>query len=151
MKNLLLFSRYRLGTFAVQDLIAFGVSALEAGLDSVSLRQLSWASQDESENISKLFEQSLMELGLKLPSTDEACIALAAELATEAIDGRRSPYDVAREVWWKIYNRFPQVERLRVFVGLASEYEDDWKNRASYEAEMVEEFKSLLAEQNEID
>ena len=53
--------------------------------------------------------------------------------------GRRlvvAPIEAACDIW-RIARLAPSAEpRLRVFVGLASEWDDDPDNRASYEEEM---------------
>ena len=62
------------------------------------------------------------------------------QAARELTCGAGAPIEAARRIWRIARLLAPSVEpRLRVFIGLASEWEDDPDNRASYEEEIRSE------------
>lgn len=79
------------------------------------------------------------EIGLE-PLTERIAGLVAAEqVARELTHGTVTPIEAARRIW-RIARLAPSAEPwLRVFVGLASEWEDDPGNRASYEEEIRSE------------
>jgi len=79
------------------------------------------------------------EIGLE-PLTEQVAGFVAAEhVARELTRGTVAPIEAARRIW-RIARLAPSAEpRLRVFIGLASEWEDDPDNRASYEEEIRSE------------
>jgi hypothetical protein len=129
----------------VKDLPAAAADALEAGYDSPSLRQLAGADGADFESVRNLFSQSLDELGIPIPSPAEAGLASARRIAGRIVRGEVAPYDGAKQIWAKIYTRFPHLKELKPFVGFATEYEDDEPNRGDYFHLIVEESKKLLA------
>jgi hypothetical protein len=135
---------YVFGTLPVERLPAAAADALEAGFDSRSLRQLAGSDGDDPESIRSLFRRALNELGVRLPSPSEAGLSIARRIAGDIARGSVGPYEGARQIWWKIYTRFPQLVELRGFVGYASEYEDDPANREDYSRLIVELSKRLL-------
>lgn len=136
---------YVLGALPADELPAAAADALEAGHDSPSLRQLAGADGADAEGIRNLFNKSLDELGIPIPSPSEAGLALARRIAGDIARGTVAPYDGAKQIWSKVYTRFPQLTELRPFVGFASEYEDDEAHRDDYSRLIVEESKKLLA------
>jgi hypothetical protein len=136
---------YVLGELPVDELPSAAADALEAGYDSPSLRQLAASSGADAEKIGDLFKKSLDELGIPIPSPSEAGLALARRIARDVVRGTVAPYDGAKQIWVKVYTRFPQLKKLRIFVGLASEYEDDEAHREGYSFDILGECKKLLA------
>lgn len=136
---------YVLGALPADELPAAAADALEAGHDSPSLLQLAGADGADAESIRNLFNKSLDELGIPIPSPSEAGLALARRIAGDIARGTVAPYDGAKQIWAKVYTRFPQLTELRPFVGFASEYEDDEAHRDDYSRLIVEESKKLLA------
>jgi hypothetical protein len=134
---------YALGKVPIDDLPAAAIEALEAGLDSPTLRQLAGADGADAETIRNLFSKSLGELGIPIPSPSEAGLAFARHIAGEIVRGVLAPYDGAKQIW-HIYTRFPELGRLRIFVGMASEYEDDETHRENYSRSIVEESRKLM-------
>jgi len=79
------------------------------------------------------------EIGLEPLTERLAGVAAAEEAAHELTRGVVRPIEAARRIWL-IARRAPSAEpQLRVFIGLASEWEDDAENRASYEEEIRSE------------
>ncbi|HWB20196.1 MAG TPA: hypothetical protein VG711_07850 [Phycisphaerales bacterium] len=136
---------YALGVLPVDVLPAAAVDALMAGHDSPSLRQLAGADGADAESIRSLFNRSLDELGIPMPSPSEAGLTWARRIADDIVRGTVTPYDGAKQIWVKVYTRFPQLTELRPFVGFASEYEDDKAHREDYSRLILDECKKLLA------
>jgi hypothetical protein len=136
---------YVLGALPADELPAAAAEALEAGHDLPSLRQLAGADSAEAESIRSLFNKSLAELGIPVPSPSEAGLALAQRIAGDIARGKIAPYDGAKQIWAKIYTRVPLLAELKPFVGFASEYEDDEAHREDYSRLIVEESKRFLA------
>ena len=79
------------------------------------------------------------EVGLQPLTEQEAGLVAAEQVARELTRGSVAAIEAARRSWG-IARLAPSAEpRLRVFVGLASEWEDDPDNRASYEEEIRSE------------
>jgi len=138
-------ARFRLGIVPASELPAVAAGALEAGFDSPAVRQLAGADGQDSEDLKKLFEKSLAELGLSIPTQDEAGLLVARSIAEEVVSGSLKPYEGAKQIWGRVYVRNPKLDALKVFVGLASEYEDDPQNRDAYQRDIVRECQLLVS------
>ena len=135
---------YALDMIHVDDLPIVAADVLEDDHDSPSLRQLAGLFGADSDEIRRLFHKSLDELSVPIPSPIEAGCSFARRIASDIVQGIVAPYDGARQIWTKIYIRFPQLIELRPFVGFASEYEDDEIHREDYSKLIIEESKRLL-------
>ena len=114
------------------------------GSDSPALYELADAKGKDTESIRKLFLRAVGELGVTLPSQEMAAMTFAREIARKVVERTLTPYVGARRIWREIYTRFPELHQLRVFVGLASEYEDDESHRDEYSQMIADECKNLL-------
>jgi len=137
---------YVLEQILTDDLPDVAAGALVDGHESESLRELADSARSDSGEIRRLFCKALGELGLPMPSRQEAGLATARSIAKDVVDGRMNPYDGARTIWWELYRRIDHLEPLKPFVGLANEYEDDEKHREDYAREIVQECRRLLGE-----
>ena len=135
---------YVLGQLLADDLPTAAVQALEDGFDSPALCQLAGGGGGDSQETRALFLKALDELKVPVPSPREAALSYAREVAGDVLNGAIAPYEGARKIWGEVYTRFPELKELTLFVGLASEYEDDEKHRDSYARQIVEECKALL-------
>jgi hypothetical protein len=130
------------------ELPGLATSALEAGLDSPSLRLLAGEMQPTWADSGPLFESALRDLGIPYEPPPQAGLALALHYARQISSGALRPYDGARHIWWDVANKFmddPVVwDQLRIFVGLASEYEDYPPARAKFEQQIRDEAGQLL-------
>lgn len=143
MKLETIIARYRLGLLASDELPAIAARALAADKDSPSLRRLAGTDAGDTDEIRRLFEKCLRELGLAVLSQDEAGLVVAKSIAHEVLSGALKPYDGAKRIWG-LYAKNPNLHGLRSFVGLASEYEDDPQNRSGYENEIAKACQSLI-------
>jgi hypothetical protein len=145
MKFQVITDDYVLGQIRADQLPECAANALEEGYDSPALCQLAAASVDNSERLQLLFSEVLEELRIPVPSRTEAALKKARTIAAEILNGQVSHYKGAKQIWNEVYVRYPELSQLRVFVGLASEYEDDTEHRSDYEWKIIEECNSLLA------
>jgi hypothetical protein len=76
-----------LGTLYVETIPSWATDALLAGYDSPSLRQLAGTDVVDHQEIRDLFQDSLRELGVSLPSPSEAGLSKAKEIADEIVRG----------------------------------------------------------------
>jgi hypothetical protein len=110
------------------------VQALIEGFDSPSLTKLAGESGDHSNlfEIEELLRHTLSELGLSLPSKDEAAHILISYWAERIVSGSVQPREGARHILVQVYHRTEHPndkfvgETLDIssLVGLAYEYDD---------------------------
>jgi hypothetical protein len=86
----------------------------------------------------------LSELGYETPDEQEALWRLACEKAEAIVQGDIAPYESADWIWRNVANRMTETGDLRIFVGLASEIEDDPDDRVELERQIVENARDLL-------
>ena len=135
---------YALGQVLADDLPDIAVRALENGHDSESLRQLAGKQGADTTQLQELFSRTLEEIGISMPSPEVAGLEVARRIAVRVLAGDIQPYAGARLIWKEVYWRSSEPEKLRIFVGLASEYEDDEKHRSNYERHIVQACKEFV-------
>ena len=81
-----------------------------------------------------------------MPTREQASLTLARQQARRIVAGEASPYEGARRIWSNIANEPGADPSLKIFAGLAGEWEDDKTHRAAYEADIMEEARRLLGE-----
>ena len=138
-------SEYVLGFLSVDDLPATGRALIEGGCDSPLLRQLAGETGEDLDEVRRLFLGAMRELGVEMPSVRDAGSVVAQAIASEVIAGAVTPYDGAKKIWDRLYTRWPELDQLRPFVGLASEYEDDANHREEYARDILAECEKLIA------
>jgi hypothetical protein len=79
-----------------------------------------------------------------VPRRDEAVRIIAREFARQIIVAEISPYEGARRIWEELAWETGADSSLMIFVGLASEWEDDALNQTEFEARIMEEAERLL-------
>ncbi len=135
-----------LGKLKSEDAIAAASSALDRGVYSESLGLLLYEEAVWSE-VGPLFTRALGELGIAVPTREQALLTLARQYARRIVSGAVTPYEGAARIWWDIANEPGADKSLLTFVGLASEWEDDKAHRAQYEADIMDEARQLLGEE----
>jgi len=121
------------------------LEALEDGLDSPSLRMLSACEGCDRDYLRNLLRKAMQELGISMPNQEEACFRSALDVCRDIVAGRVTPYEGARTIWWKI-TPYCEDQRLLIFVGLASEYEDCEQFRDAYAMDIVDQARKLIQE-----
>ncbi|HZC52469.1 MAG TPA: hypothetical protein VE441_08235 [Mycobacterium sp.] len=97
--------RLSVGEQAPEELPDLAAGALARGLDSPSLRMLAGAPRDQYEDNRRLFVTAMHEFDLDAPLPDTAVRELVRYWAAEIIAGALSPYDGARRIWWRGWER----------------------------------------------
>jgi hypothetical protein len=132
-------------TEALPDVAA---DALVRGLDSQSLRELAGASASDVRESQDLFWRALGELGIERPAADQARWWLVVAWARDIVEGRMSPFAGARLIWWEGWEGLGRPPELAVFVGLASQWEDDEQRRDQCERDIRDAASDLLADRS---
>ena len=127
--------------------------ALEDGHDSPSLRRLAGETERIRSTLGPIWECSLRELGIPLPSRPAAQLWVARYYARRISERTISPYEGARRIWMDVANDAIPTgtsstvwDRLSIFVGLASQWEDDPSRRGDYEREILDRAVELLSQ-----
>ena len=119
--------------------------ALLRGIDSPSLRALAGTPASDVRESRDLFWAAMNELHVDPPTADEARWSLVLSWARDIEAGRVSPAEGARRIWWDGWEELGRPDELTVFVGLASEWEDDENHRDAYERDIRRAASKLIA------
>jgi hypothetical protein len=140
-----------------KDLPSVAVDALEIGIDSSALRILAGERDPDVGELERLFTRALEEAEIAIPSRSVAMMKVARCYAEMIVAGDLSAYRGASAIWWELCIEEDAPERLRVFKGLASEYEDfEYRVKqdsqagqilSEIEAQILLEARSLLESQ----
>jgi len=125
------------------------IEALSRGCDTPMLRRLAGESGpltrgDLDDDVLQCFR----ELGLRTPGADAAGAFLVEQWALLLAEHKVEPYRASKRIW-QLSNEWwgkPEWDRLSIFVGLSSEWEDYPAGRLELEAAMISEAQKLLAE-----
>lgn len=117
--------------------------ALVRGLDSPALRELAGAPTTDYWQVKYLFENALSELGIDVPDEQAALWRLAQNKAAEIVSGEVAPADGAHWIWSEVSDRIRREGDLRVFIGLASEWDDHPNERAEIERSIIDAARGL--------
>jgi hypothetical protein len=102
----------------------------------------------DSAEVDRLLDALLRELGDPPMDDQRAGRFIAQLLAERIIGGSIEPAVGARQIWWDVAEKVPALEpRLRIFVGLASKWEDSVHHRHKYEDDIVAAAMDLLSEE----
>src|ERR1700722_13841872 len=89
---------YAAGRAFPEDLPMAAAEALARGVDTRALRELAGLQRwSDSTEIRSLFESTLQELGIAVPSYEDACHRDLRLLARNLVEGRVSPRQTARD------------------------------------------------------
>ena len=117
---------------------------MERGVDSPSLRELGGLARGDVREAADLFQAALDELGIDLPNEDEALWNLVRWTARRILTGETPPIEGARWIWRGASYRVQEEGDLRIFIGLASEWDDHPDTRPEIDRQIVEEAAELL-------
>lgn len=136
--------RARLGLANWREVERVGLDELAKGNSEpefVGLASVTAVSND----LAGLVDAALEARGEEPPDHLMAAKMCAREAAEEIVRASLEPYVGARRLW-QLARMVPAIEpELRVFIGLASEWEDDPINRAEYDADIASAAQTLLA------
>lgn len=136
--------RVRLGLADWREVERVGLHELEVGESHPDVVALA-AVTAETRDLEALVEAAVVAIGEPVPDDLGAALGVASDTAREIVAGTTTPVAGARTLW-RLARRVPDVEpELRPFVALASEWEDDGVNQLSYDKDIVEAARRLLA------
>ena len=127
-------ARWKLDLVLSDELAELAAEMLADGYESPSLIELaSTPVSDLTREGPRLLERALVELERALPSVEQAVLTLARVYAEAIVTAEIAPYHGASAIWG-LSNKLHDVpDDLLLFVGLASEWEDNPACRAEYE------------------
>jgi hypothetical protein len=140
-------ARWVLGDLYPEDVPAVATDALVRGCEASEVAVLAGLRRPSRVEVEDELSALLRRLGMGRPGPRRALKTVVDACAQRMVDGRVSPVAGARTLWsWAMeFHREDHVfEQLAIFVGLASEWDDDEPRRAAYEADMLEEARALL-------
>jgi hypothetical protein len=129
-----------------EEIPGIAIAALEEGIENDEFLELAGIDRTTVADVKHVFFDAISKLGIQIPDVREATLCLAKELSEKIIAGSISPYEGARKIWWELSNVEGADERLKIFVGLASEVEDTQNEnfRIDYEKQILEEAEHLV-------
>lgn len=139
-------NHFIIGEYGLDHLPSFAIQAIENGYESLSLYQLAGSRKSDSSSLRILLDRAMQELHIDIPEPNEAALSIARSIARDVINGHVTPYEGAKRIWHDIYVNFSTLDQLRIFVGLASEYEDDEKHRDLYSRDIIDECHKLIVD-----
>jgi hypothetical protein len=145
----LLLAEWVHGDLPPEAIPELAVEAMSRGCDTPTLRRLAGATEPLTRaDLDGEVLQCFRELGLRTPEPGDAGAFLVDHWALLVAERKIEPYRGSKHIW-QLSNDWwgkPEWDRLSVFVGLASEWEDYPPGRADLEAAMVSEAQKLLGE-----
>jgi len=127
-----------------EELPTVATEALLRGLDSPALAVAAGARPSDVRDARDLFHAALKELGIGLPDEQQALWLVTRDVLERIVAGTLNPVAGAEWIWTRIYYRFEKEGDLRVFIGLASEWEDHPPERSRTEESIREAAVDLL-------
>ncbi|MGD9172062.1 MAG: hypothetical protein PVI97_18745 [Candidatus Thiodiazotropha sp.] len=124
---------YAIGGIDASELVKVSEYMITSGADSECLVDIMASEDLTTDEITKLFEKSIEELGYVLPSNQEAAITLSKKIAAEILSGTKSPYEGAMYIWKNIIRNSNDIpDELWPFKSNASAIEDALSHVKSY-------------------
>jgi hypothetical protein len=129
------------------EVIEWANAALAEDPTNDSLVALAILDAKDGQEVDSALDAVMAELGVAPLDSNEAAMILAKETAKDIIAQKVMPHDGARFIWVKLARKVPEVEEaLRVFIGLASEWEEDPSQREQYDADIVGASRRLVSQ-----
>lgn len=135
---------YAIGRTPTDQLPSLASRWVREGRCSPALDRLASAHNMDSPEVRDLFYAALNELGLVVPTVNQAGMILARHIAGEVLNSTLTPYEGAKRIWTEIYLRLPGLKQLGPFVGLASAYEDDQERAETYSRQIWQHCEQLV-------
>ena len=135
---------YALGKLTSEQAIAAASAALDGGVYSDSLGQLL---SEDPVGLAALdvFKTALEELSIPVPPRAEALRVVARDYTQKIVTGELHPYVGARRIWWDVALDPEADPSLRVFIAIASQWNDDPSYQPEFEADIVREAQQFLS------
>ena len=134
-----------LGLESADRLPSIAAEALGDGCDSPALRTLSAMSESRTEELVPIFEQALLDVGLRKPSRRDAVLRLAREAAEQILRGELSPYGGSKRIWeLTLLVSGEVIAELDPFIYAASEWEERPADRRFFEGSIMKAAEELV-------
>lgn len=146
----ILMAKVLLDQIRSDELPLAAADALEAGLDSPSLRMLAGLTSDESHREAfVLFERALNELDLQKPTKNQAVLILAREIARNILDKSVGVYEGAKHIYdlqslGSYTANDDNLDVLDQFIYCDCEWESREGEAGTFDAEIIEAAKELV-------
>jgi hypothetical protein len=135
-------SRWTLGLIPVDDLPDIAAVAVSKGFESKSLLELAGLSRGETDEVRKLFELALNELGQQVMSETDALKIYAKLVSTLILESEVTPLEGAKRIWRATVDaRVEGFHDLDPFIYAASEMEDRHDDKPFFEKAIMDEAK----------
>jgi hypothetical protein len=117
-------AQFALGNLMSADLPVLATNLLAGGVDTPSIRALAGVSQPTMSECAPLFERVMQESGLPPFEKHQAVRVLVRHYAEAIVTGEIEPYQGASEIW-SLSDQYEPFQEVSIFVGLASQIDDD--------------------------
>ena len=129
-------AKWILRKLPVEELPKFAADLMVGGFSGPAVLNLASFHTPNSRGIEHAFNSVMQEVGRPPMSSENAARRYVREIATEIIRKKIDPYHGAREIWDLQHGVDHEIPELRIFVGLASEFEDT--EDRGYKAELAD-------------
>ena len=135
------------GRMESERIPGFAAEWLTDGFDSPALRTLAGVESPIMSEVAPLFRKAMHEIGVDIPTKDEALMMLARDYAGRIIAGSLTAHAGAGLIWWHVTNEMERPNHLLLsFVGAASEL-DDLEDRTAEDGADRQEYRRQLENQ----
>ena len=136
----LLEAKWVLGLIHSEELPDIAATALTHGIESKSLIVLAGLNGSDTDEVRKLFEQALCELGCGRMEKIDAVRNYARSVSTAILESELAPLDGAKQIWKATLNaEISEFHELDAFIYAASELEDRPQDKALFEKAILQE------------
>ena|SRR5450432_3410001 len=133
------------GLESAERLPNLAAEALLDGCDSPALRTLAGMRGVRAEELVPVFEQALLDMGLRMPRRRDAVLRLARLAAEQILQGELTPYQGSKRIWeLTLLDPEEVIAELDPFIYAASEWEERPKDRKFFERSIMETAKELV-------
>ncbi|MCL9783872.1 hypothetical protein M9194_20835 [Vibrio sp. S4M6] len=121
-------AHYSLNKFSSHQLVDLANTWLEESIFTDSINYLAMAKDPVMAEVAPLFESSISELGLSIPSRIDAAIYLAIETAENMLSGNTDLVEGASYLYWNIHHEITDVlpDKEHIGTNLGLEYVFCW-------------------------
>ncbi len=145
-------SKFVLGQLTGEEIPGISIKLIENDFYNDEIIECAGMQNSSLADLGPTFLKGVKKLTTRQPTIKEATVILAREILKSILDGEIEPYKGARKIWNKLARQTGADQRLILFIGLASEYEDSSSkvDREHYSNRIIEEAKNYIKETDEI-
>ena len=145
-------SKFVLGQLTSEEIPSISMKLIENDIYNDEILECAGVQNSSLADIGPIFFKGVKKLTTRQPTVKEATVILDREILKNILDGEIDPYKGARKIWNNLARQTGADQRLKVFIGLASEYEDSTSevDREYYSNRIIEAARSYLNLTDEI-